>query len=156
MSLTDDDSAERASLLAAFLRARGASGRLVEECGLREADAYAWSDATPLHPDYFSCGGGGGECGYVDRLADLVCGPDAYRSLPRLLAEAGSGQPALDVALSLEETYAEIAPVREGSDGVSAPSRCRSACREKSPVYSTRTPATSTRNMHAPSTCPAL
>ena len=55
-----------------------------------------------------------------DRLADLVCGPDAYRSLPRLLAEAGSGQPALDVALSLEETYAEIAPVREGSDGVSA------------------------------------
>ena len=55
-----------------------------------------------------------------DRLADLVCGPDAYRSLPRLLAEAGSGQPALDVALSLEETYAEIAPVREGTDGVSA------------------------------------
>lgn len=55
-----------------------------------------------------------------DRLVDVVCGPDAYRSLPRLLARAASGQPALDVALSLEETYADVAPVRQDSDGVSA------------------------------------
>ena len=55
-----------------------------------------------------------------DKLVDVVCGPDAYRSLPRLLAQARSGQPSLDVALSLDETYADVAPVREGSDGISA------------------------------------
>ena len=55
-----------------------------------------------------------------DQLVDVVCGPDAYRSLPRLLATAHSGQPALDVQLSLDETYADVAPVREGSDGISA------------------------------------
>ena len=55
-----------------------------------------------------------------ERLVDVVCGPDAYRSLPRLLASARAGQPSLDVALSLEETYADVAPVREGSDGISA------------------------------------
>ena len=55
-----------------------------------------------------------------ERLVDIVCGPDAYRSLPRLLASARAGQPSLDVALSLEETYADVAPVREGGDGVSA------------------------------------
>jgi MiaB/RimO family radical SAM methylthiotransferase len=56
----------------------------------------------------------------TDRLVDVVCGPDAYRSLPRLLASARAGQPSLDVQLSLEETYADVAPVREGGDGVSA------------------------------------
>ena len=55
-----------------------------------------------------------------ERLVDVVCGPDAYRSLPRLLTEARAGQPSLDVALSLEETYADVAPVRAGGDGVSA------------------------------------
>ena len=55
-----------------------------------------------------------------DRLLDLVCGPDAYRELPRLLSQASGGQPALDVRLSLEETYADVAPVREGGNGVSA------------------------------------
>ena len=44
---------------------------------------------------------------------DLVCGPDAYRDLPRLLAQCyGSGQAAINVQLSLDETYADIAPVR--------------------------------------------
>ena len=56
----------------------------------------------------------------AERLAHVVCGPDAYRSLPRLLAQAGTGQPSLDVALSIDETYADVAPVREGRDGVSA------------------------------------
>ena len=55
-----------------------------------------------------------------EKLVDIVCGPDAYRSLPRLLAQARTGEQALDVALSLDETYADVAPVREGSDGVSA------------------------------------
>ena len=55
-----------------------------------------------------------------DQLVDVVCGPDAYRALPRLLAQARTGQPALDVQLSLDETYADVAPVREGTDGISA------------------------------------
>lgn len=55
-----------------------------------------------------------------DRLLDLVCGPDAYRDLPRLLSQASSGQAALNVQLSLEETYADVAPVREAGNGVSA------------------------------------
>ena len=44
---------------------------------------------------------------------DVVVGPDAYRDLPRLLAEASdTGQQQMNVQLSLEETYADIAPVR--------------------------------------------
>lgn len=35
--------------------------------------------------------------------ADVVAGPDAYRSLPLLLARAGSGQDAVNVMLSADE-----------------------------------------------------
>ena len=56
-----------------------------------------------------------------EKLVDLVVGPDAYRDLPRLLAENdGSGQAAVNVLLSREETYAEIAPVRYDTNGLSA------------------------------------
>jgi tRNA-2-methylthio-N6-dimethylallyladenosine synthase len=56
-----------------------------------------------------------------ERLVDLVVGPDAYRDLPGLLeASAGSGQAAVNVQLSREETYADIAPVRYDTNGVSA------------------------------------
>ena len=51
---------------------------------------------------------------------DIVAGPDAYRDLPKLLKEAESGQKGVNVLLSLEETYAEIAPVRIDKNGVSA------------------------------------
>ena len=51
---------------------------------------------------------------------DIVAGPDAYRSLPRLLAAASQGHPQIDVLLSREETYGDIAPVRVDSNGVSA------------------------------------
>ena len=51
---------------------------------------------------------------------DIVAGPDAYRSLPRLLAAASQGHPQIDVLLSREETYGEIAPVRVDTNGVSA------------------------------------
>jgi tRNA-2-methylthio-N6-dimethylallyladenosine synthase len=54
------------------------------------------------------------------RVVDLVVGPDAYRSLPQLLEEVGSGQKAVNVLLSREETYGEIEPVRLGSNGVTA------------------------------------
>jgi tRNA-2-methylthio-N6-dimethylallyladenosine synthase len=55
-----------------------------------------------------------------DRLVDLVVGPDAYRSLPELLETAGSGQKAVNVLLSREETYADISPVRLDNNGISA------------------------------------
>ena len=56
-----------------------------------------------------------------ERLVDLVVGPDAYRDLPRLLAESeATGQAAVNVQLSREETYADLAPVRLDANGVSA------------------------------------
>ena len=56
-----------------------------------------------------------------ERLVDIVVGPDAYRDLPRLLGQAAeSGQAAVNVQLSREETYADLAPVRYDSNGVSA------------------------------------
>lgn len=54
------------------------------------------------------------------KVLDLVVGPDAYRSLPRLLEEVGSGQKAVNVLLSREETYGEIEPVRLNTNGVTA------------------------------------
>nr|XP_034335329.1 mitochondrial tRNA methylthiotransferase CDK5RAP1 [Crassostrea gigas] len=51
-----------------------------------------------------------------EKMVDLVCGPDAYRDLPRLLSvTSGSGQSAVNVLLSLEETYADVMPVRINS-----------------------------------------
>jgi tRNA-2-methylthio-N6-dimethylallyladenosine synthase len=55
-----------------------------------------------------------------EKLVDIVVGPDAYRSLPDLIEEAGSGQKAINVLLSREETYGEIAPIRLNSNGVTA------------------------------------
>lgn len=54
------------------------------------------------------------------KVVDLVAGPDAYRSLPHLLDEVGTGQRAVNVLLSREETYGEIVPVRLNSNGVTA------------------------------------
>ena len=51
---------------------------------------------------------------------DMVAGPDAYRQLPGLLADAEGGRQAMNVILSAEETYADISPVRYSSGGVSA------------------------------------
>lgn len=55
-----------------------------------------------------------------EKLVDLVIGPDAYRTLPLLIEEAESGQKAVNVLLSREETYADISPVRLNSNGVTA------------------------------------
>jgi tRNA-2-methylthio-N6-dimethylallyladenosine synthase len=55
-----------------------------------------------------------------EKLVDIVVGPDAYRSLPALVQEAGDGQRAVNVLLSRDETYADISPVRLGGNGVSA------------------------------------
>lgn len=55
-----------------------------------------------------------------EKLVDLVVGPDAYRDLPRLVGEVETGQKAVNVLLSREETYANISPVRLNTNGVSA------------------------------------
>ena len=54
------------------------------------------------------------------RKVDLVVGPDAYRSLPRLLEAISPDSPQIDVLLSREETYADITPVRTDRNGISA------------------------------------
>ena len=51
---------------------------------------------------------------------DLVAGPDAYRSLPELLAAVSEGHPQMNVELSREETYGDIRPLRLDRGGVSA------------------------------------
>ncbi|MCX6332762.1 MAG: tRNA (N6-isopentenyl adenosine(37)-C2)-methylthiotransferase MiaB [Bacteroidia bacterium] len=56
----------------------------------------------------------------TERLVDIVVGPDAYRDLPKLVAEAESGHKAVNVLLSREETYADISPVRMDKNGVSS------------------------------------
>lgn len=55
-----------------------------------------------------------------EKLVDLVAGPDAYRELPSLISEVETGQKAVNVQLSREETYAEISPIRLDSNGVTA------------------------------------
>jgi len=55
-----------------------------------------------------------------EKVVDLIIGPDAYRDLPKLLTKIESGQKAANIILSEEETYADIKPVRYGSNGVSA------------------------------------
>jgi len=55
-----------------------------------------------------------------EKLVDIVVGPDAYRSLPKLVAEASEGHKSVNVLLSREETYADISPIRLNSNGVSA------------------------------------
>lgn len=55
-----------------------------------------------------------------EKLVDLVVGPDAYKDLPNLLAKVDTGQPAVNVLLSREETYADITPVRLGGNGILA------------------------------------
>lgn len=43
---------------------------------------------------------------------DIVCGPDSYMSLPDLTAQAELGQKAINVELSLTETYRDVVPQR--------------------------------------------
>ena len=55
-----------------------------------------------------------------EKIVDLVVGPDAYKDLPNLIAEVEDGRHAVNVILSKEETYADIAPVRLNTNGVTA------------------------------------
>jgi len=55
-----------------------------------------------------------------EKLVDMVVGPDAYRDLPNLIEQAEYGHRAINVILSKEETYADLTPVRIGTNGVTA------------------------------------
>jgi len=55
-----------------------------------------------------------------EKIVDMVVGPDAYKDLPNLIEEVEAGRDAVNVILSKEETYGDVAPVRLGSNGVSA------------------------------------
>src|SRR5210317_1461631 len=54
-----------------------------------------------------------------EKIVDLVVGPDAYKDLPNLIAEVDEGREAVNVILSKEETYGDVAPIRLNSNGVS-------------------------------------
>ncbi len=53
-------------------------------------------------------------------LVDIVAGPDSYRAMPQLLEQAYEKKQAMDVELSLTETYSEIFPYRYEDNGISA------------------------------------
>jgi len=55
-----------------------------------------------------------------EHVLDLIAGPDSYRELPQLLAEVESGRKAVNTLLSIDETYADISPLRYDSNGISA------------------------------------
>jgi tRNA-2-methylthio-N6-dimethylallyladenosine synthase len=55
-----------------------------------------------------------------EKIVDLVAGPDAYRDLPKLIAQVDDGEKAVNTFLSREETYGDISPVRLNSNGVTA------------------------------------
>ncbi len=50
----------------------------------------------------------------------VIAGPDAYRDLPKLMADVEDGQKAVNVLLSTSETYEDIEPIRLDNNGVSA------------------------------------
>ncbi|MDE6548697.1 MAG: tRNA (N6-isopentenyl adenosine(37)-C2)-methylthiotransferase MiaB [Muribaculaceae bacterium] len=54
-----------------------------------------------------------------DYGVDVVAGPDSYLQLPELFASAEAGEKAIDIDLSLTETYRDVLPRRIGSAGVS-------------------------------------
>ncbi|WP_375325478.1 tRNA (N6-isopentenyl adenosine(37)-C2)-methylthiotransferase MiaB [Flagellimonas sp. GZD32] len=55
-----------------------------------------------------------------EKIVDMVVGPDAYKDLPNLIQEIDEGRNAVNVILSKDETYGDVAPVRLNSNGVSA------------------------------------
>ncbi|XP_071955752.1 mitochondrial tRNA methylthiotransferase CDK5RAP1-like [Antedon mediterranea] len=54
------------------------------------------------------------------KIIDVIAGPDAYRDLPRLLDVSESRQAAINTMLSIDETYADVMPVRLNQNSPSA------------------------------------
>ena len=50
--------------------------------------------------------------------ADLVAGPDSYLNLPDMIAQCENGNNAVDIKLSLTETYRDVVPQRLGGNHV--------------------------------------
>lgn len=95
---------------------------LLMTCSIREsAEEKIWRKLSWLRNSNRNCTIGVLGC-MAERLrtdiiarnkdVDVVAGPDSYRDLPRLLAATRFGQSAMNVQLSVEETYADIQPVR--------------------------------------------
>ena len=62
---------------------------------------------------------------------DFVAGPDAYMDIPNLLAMCAKGLPAVNIELSMTETYREVMPARIGkqiSGFVSIMRGCNNFC----------------------------
>ncbi len=55
-----------------------------------------------------------------EKIVDMVVGPDAYKDLPNLIQEIDEGRNAVNVVLSKDETYGDVAPVRLNSNGITA------------------------------------
>ncbi|MDT8414594.1 MAG: tRNA (N6-isopentenyl adenosine(37)-C2)-methylthiotransferase MiaB [Flavobacteriaceae bacterium] len=55
-----------------------------------------------------------------EKIVDMVVGPDAYKDIPNLLKEVEDGRAAVNVILSKDETYGDVAPVRLQTNGVTA------------------------------------
>lgn len=55
-----------------------------------------------------------------EQSVDIVAGPDSYKDLPRLLALTENNQVGINVMLSLDETYADVTPVRLNENSISA------------------------------------
>lgn len=51
---------------------------------------------------------------------DVIAGPDSYKDLPRLLALGKNGVSAINVLLSLDETYADLMPVKLDQNSITA------------------------------------
>lgn len=56
----------------------------------------------------------------IEKTVDVVAGPDSYKDLPRLLALTRSNKKAINVLLSLDETYADVMPMHLNEDSVTA------------------------------------
>ena len=56
-----------------------------------------------------------------EKLVDIIAGPDAYKDLPNLVESFSvSGEKGINVLLSKDETYGDIAPLRYDTNGISA------------------------------------
>jgi tRNA-N(6)-(isopentenyl)adenosine-37 thiotransferase enzyme MiaB len=60
-----------------------------------------------------------------NNIVDIIVGPDAYRDLPNMIdlisqKDEKENRHAINVQLSLEETYADIIPLRKSNDGIKA------------------------------------
>lgn len=60
-----------------------------------------------------------GELLEANKNVDVVAGPDAYRQLPQLIAQAAEGEKSIGVTLSRHETYDEVLPHRYATPGIS-------------------------------------